>query len=216
MNKVVIFDLDGTLTNTIKSIQFCANSALKEHGLQTFPAALYKYFVGNGVEELIRRALEAAGDKELVNYQRVYDSYQNYFEEYSLYEVTVYDGIQELLEELKSAGIYLAVYTNKPHDKAVRVVDEIFGKGYFDLIVGAHSGKKNKPDPNGIYYIANTLDIDLSDVIYLGDTDTDMMTGKNAGVCTLGVLWGFREYDELKKYNPDGIISFPSQMLKFL
>ena len=214
--KAVIFDLDGTLTNTLKSIWKSANLALADVGLPTFEVDRYRYFVGDGVDELVRRALVANGDEELVCFEQVRERYLYHFEKYVNYEVKPYDGICELLAALKERGILMAVNSNKPHERTVEVVEEIFGKGTFDMLVGQCEERARKPAPDGVLYIMDKLQLTSDEVVYLGDTCVDMQTGKSAGVYTLGALWGFRDRQELEENHADAIIEHPMEVLDYI
>ncbi len=215
MKKVVIFDLDGTLSDSITSIQYSADLALVPLGYGPFSVEQYKYFVGDGAANLIKRCLQAGGDRELVHFEEAIARYREIFRENCMYRVKPYDGIVELLTELKARGMKLTVLSNKPHQEAVNVVEELFGKGYFDVIMGQMPGGPIKPDPVGVYQILEQLCLKTDDVIYLGDTGTDMATGKNAGVFTVGALWGFRERKELEDGGADAIIGHPLELLAF-
>ena len=136
MKKAVLFDLDGTLANTITSIAHCANQALNRFGLPSFTEEEYKLFVGNGADVLIRRALAAAGDREMVHFDEAYEEYRRLFREGCMYQVRPYEGIVPLLERLKESGAKIAVLSNKPHENSVYVVESLFGKGYFDCVCG--------------------------------------------------------------------------------
>lgn len=216
MKKAVIFDLDGTLTNTLKSLWKSTNMALATAGLPPHEIDSYKYFAGNGAKELIRKSLIADGDTELVHFDSVMEAYNRIFEEYCMYEVKPYDGIRELLKALKEKGLHLAVNSNKPQPRTVDVVEEIFGKDMFDLLVGQCEERRRKPAPDGVNYILEQLDLDKADVLYIGDTCTDMQTGKSAGVFTMGALWGFRDRQELVENHADAIIEKPLELLQYI
>ncbi len=216
MKKAVIFDLDGTLTNTLKSLWKSTNMALATAGLPPHEIDSYKYFAGNGAKELIRKSLIADGDTELVHFDSVMEAYNRIFEEYCMYEVKPYDGIRELLKALKEKGLHLAVNSNKPQPRTVDVVEEIFGKDMFDLLVGQCEERRRKPAPDGVNYILEQLDLDKADVLYIGDTCTDMQTGKSAGVFTVGALWGFRDRQELVENHADAIIEKPLELLQYI
>lgn len=168
--KAVIFDLDGTLTDTLKSIWKSANLALADVGLPPFDIDRYRYFVGDGAAELVKRALIADGDKELVLFDKMSESYRKHFEKYVNYEVRPYEGIRELLHALKEKGILLAVNSNKPQDRTVNVIEENFGKGTFDILVGQSDERARKPAPDGVFHIMERLGLMKDEVIYLGDT----------------------------------------------
>lgn len=214
--KAVIFDLDGTLTDTLKSIWKSANLALEDAGLLPIELDRYRYFVGDGAEELLKRALVADGDTELSCLPRVRESYRKHFKKYVNYEVKPYDGILELLSALKERGILLAVNSNKPHDRAVDVVETIFGRNTFQMIVGQCGERERKPAPDGVFYIMEQLKLSKEEVIYLGDTCVDMKTGKSAGVFTVGALWGFRDRQELEENHADAVIGHPMELMDYL
>lgn len=216
MKKAVIFDLDGTLTNTLKSLWKSTNMALATAGLPPHEIDSYKYFAGNGAKELIRKSLIADGDTELVHFDSVMEAYNRIFEEYCMYEVKPYDGIPELLKALKEKGLHLAVNSNKPQPRTVDVVEEIFGKDMFDLLVGQCEERRRKPAPDGVNYILEQLHLNKEDVLYIGDTCTDMQTGKSAGVFTVGALWGFRDRQELVENHADAIIEKPLELLQYI
>ena len=121
-----------------------------------------------------------------------------------------YDGIPELLEKAKKLGIKIGVVTNKPHAQAVAAVEHVFGKGYFDIIVGEKEGTPKKPDPTMALIAAKELGAAPEECLYFGDTNTDMKTGKAAGMTTVAVLWGFRGREELEQYDPDYMIETPA------
>lgn len=214
--KAVIFDLDGTLTDTLKSIWKSANLALADVGLPPFEADRYRYFVGDGAEELVKRALIADGDTKLVHLKQMRESYRRHFEKYVNYEVKPYDGILELLKNLKERNILLAVNSNKPHERTIDVVEGIFGRETFDILAGQCDSRKRKPAPDGIFYIMEQLKLAKEDIIYLGDTCVDMKTGKSAEVFTVGALWGFRDRQELEENHADAIIAHPMELLHYL
>ncbi|MCM1159794.1 MAG: HAD family hydrolase [Roseburia sp.] len=216
MKKLVIFDLDGTLTDSLKSIQYSTNLTIQEFGYAPIPLEPFRYFVGDGAGELIKRALRFSGDKELVHYEKAMERYRQVFKEHCMYEVKPYDGILELLGALKEQGIFLAVNSNKPHERTVDVIEQIFGKDCFHMLAGQVPERKRKPDPAGIFHITHSMGINIADVIYIGDTCTDMQTGKNAGVFTVGALWGFRDRKELEENKADVIIEKPMELMKYL
>ena len=214
--KVAVFDLDGTLSDSIASMKYCADRALAVCGYGPFPESDYKYFVGDGAANLTKRALTASGDKELVHFEEVFKAYKEYFAVDCMYEVKPYEGIPELITALKEKGIRLAVLSNKPHLQTIDVIETLFGADCFDVIQGQQDGIPIKPDPSGVFEIMKKLNVTADEILYLGDTATDMKTGKGAGAYTLGVLWGFRERRELEDANADAIISHPLEALQYL
>lgn len=216
MKKAVIFDLDGTLSDSIASIKYCGDKALGAFGYGPFTEQQYKYFVGDGAANLIRRALAAGGDTELVHFQEVFALYREIFRENCMYQVKPYEGIPELIEGLKEKGIKIAVLSNKPHVETVNVIETLFGEGCFDSIQGQKENVAIKPSPEGVFQILKALELTAEEILYLGDTATDMKTGKSAGAFTVGALWGFRDRAELEEGGADVIIEHPLQVLKLL
>ena len=233
MIKACIFDLDGTLSDTVTSIAFSANNSLKKEGLIELPKDNFKYYAGNGAGELVRRYLKDT-KREIVpgielnkgalthdpknenDFQYYLDSYMSEFSKYCMYEVKPYAGITELLDELKKRGIKLAVLSNKPDEQTKEVVADLFGTGFFDRVYGHRPSVERKPSPVGALQIASELSVKPEECMYFGDTDTDMQTGKNAGMLTVGVLWGFRDRDELQENGADIIISTPREIMEYI
>lgn len=216
MKKAVIFDLDGTLADTIASITYCGNLALSRFGLSSFGEEDYKHFVGDGAAMLVRRALLAAGDERLEHFDEVYEAYLEIFAKDCMYQVKPYEGICALLEELKRLSVRIAVLSNKPDRDSLRVVEALFGKGYFDFVQGQRADIPRKPDPAGVYRIMEAFGLSAGDFLYVGDSGVDMKTGRAAGIFTVGVLWGFRDRKELVENGADAVISKPLELLSHL
>lgn len=216
MKKLVIFDLDGTLTNTLKSIQKSANMALEAFGFAPYEVDRYRYFVGNGSAELIRQCLIHDGDEKLSHFEEVMCKYEEVFEKYCMYEVKPYEGILELIVALKERGFLLAVNSNKPQAQTEDVISSVFGNDVFDMVVGQVDERPRKPAPDGVKFILSKLGVTQNEAVYLGDTSIDMQTGKSAGLFTVGALWGFRDREELEEYHADAIIATPIELLSYL
>ncbi len=216
MKRAVIFDLDGTLSDSIASIKYCGDRSMEPFGFGPFSVEQYKYFIGDGAANLVKRALAAGGDVELVHFKEAFELYKKYFAADCMYGVKPYGGIKELLAALKERGVKIAVLSNKPHAETIRVVEELFGEGYFDAMQGQQEGMEIKPSPAGALRIMEQLHVAPEEVLYLGDTATDMKTGKSAGAFTLGALWGFRERKELEEGGADAIIGHPGELLEYL
>ena len=216
MKKAVIFDLDGTLSDSINSIKYCGDRALAPFGIGPFETKQYCYFVGDGAANLVKRALIAGGDEELVHFEEAFALYKEIFRDNCMYQVKPYDGIRELLAKLKEAGVKIAVLSNKPHLETIRVIETLFGKDYFDVIQGQKEGVAIKPSPEGAFQVLEQLNLTAEEILYLGDTATDMKTGKGAGAFTVGALWGFRERRELEESHADAIIGHPLELLEYL
>lgn len=216
MYKACIFDLDGTLLNTIHALTKSVNQMLEYFHYPPIDDVLCKQFVGEGYKKLVERALKHGGDSELVHYEEALQVYQQVFEGCCMYKVAPYDGIKQLLERLKQQGIKTAVLSNKPHDRTVDNIEGIFGKGYFDCVYGQREGIKRKPDPEGALLEAEEMDVKPEECLYIGDTSTDMQTGIAAGMDTVGVLWGFRSRDELEAFHPCLLAKTPEDIDSFL
>ncbi len=215
MKKLVIFDLDGTLVDSIGSIASACNEALVKNGLEERTIEEYKYFAGDGALELVKRAVYASGDTDYQKLERVYGVYKDIFVKDCTRGVKPFENINRLLQELKNKNIKLAILSNKPHERMLYVVEKIFGNNIFDMVLGYKNEKTKKPSPYGALLIADNLNIDPKDCIYVGDTDTDMQTGINAGMYTVGVTWGFREKQELIDNKANNIIDNPMDLLNY-
>lgn len=216
MIKACIFDLDGTLADTIESIAWSCNEALAVCGLGPLPVKDYQYYAGDGAKVLVERALKAAGDSQLKHFEKVYDVYSEFFRKDCTYKVSVFDGMFEALEAMKQKGIRLAVLSNKPHDRAVDVVNKLFGENYFDMVQGQTDSIPRKPSPAGALKIAEKFGVRPDQCMYVGDTNTDMQTGNAAGMYTIGVLWGFRTREELEENHAHDIAEHPAQLVSLL
>ncbi len=214
--KVCIFDLDGTLTNTINAIAHFGNLALTTFGFRPIPTEDYKHYVGDGRTVLIHRMLNSQNADTEENFEKVCRVYDENYEADPLYDTDAYDGIRPLLTELKSRGIRTAVCSNKPDNVAKDVILKIFGDGVFDAVSGVIDGFPTKPEPYTALKITEKLGVTSSDCVFIGDTNVDIRTGKNAGMTTIGVLWGFRDRAELTEAGADYIISHPSEILNII
>lgn len=212
MYQCCIFDLDGTIINTIHSLSYTVSLTMGKYGYGPVDETHMKIFVGDGYKKLVERALIYCGDKNLVHYEDALDVYNTNFKKYCLYQVEPYDGMMEFLNFLKSGGIKIGVVTNKGHERAVECVEAVYGAGFFDLITGEGNGVKCKPDPSGVLMTAKKLGVAPETCLYFGDTNTDMKTGFNAGMDTVGVTWGFRDRTELESYHPKYIINHPDEI----
>ena len=211
--KAVIFDLDGTLTDSLESIAYCTNRSIGKFGFPPFEKERYKYFVGDGAAELVKRVLIADGDTDLAYYDKAKAEYDKNFEEDCMRGVVPYKGIPETIQALKERGVKIAVCSNKPHERTLDVIYQVFGKETFDMVQGQTPSIERKPSPESVFHIARTLGINMQDIVYVGDTSTDMKTGKSAGAFTVGVLWGFRDREELEEHHADMIIEKPCELL---
>lgn len=208
--KAVIFDLDGTLTNTLEDIANAMNRSLRLHGLPVFPVDEYRYLVGDGVRKLAERACR--GRTELEDSVRA--TYQAYYQEHTQVMTKPYDGITDMLAGLRKNGLRLAVLSNKPHADTCRVVEHYFPEIDFEVVRGQMEGVPVKPDPSGALAIARAMGLESCEFLYLGDTGTDMRCAVNAGMRPVGVLWGFRQAEELLAYGAEILLEHPSQIFR--
>ena len=216
MYKACIFDLDGTLTDTLESLTYSVNETLKELKLKKITQEQCRSFVGNGARCLIERALVAGGDLEKSQMEPAMEIYGRIFGENCTYHVTAYEGITDMLDQLKGRGIKTAVLSNKPHQQSVDVVAEILGKERFSCVNGQREGVEKKPDPAGVFEIMQFLGATKEECLYIGDSEVDMETAKRAGLVSVGVSWGFRGRDILQNAGADYIIDKPCELLKLV
>ncbi|MBQ3601082.1 MAG: HAD family hydrolase [Lachnospiraceae bacterium] len=213
MFRAILLDLDGTLADSLESLAISCNEALKECGLSPHPKEAYKKFAGDGPPTLVERAITASGDIEKKYYEKVLHGYQEKLKDYKNYKIDTFHGMHEALQKIKDAGGKLIVITNKPQERAEEVVAELFGEGYFDLVVGYSEKFPRKPSPDSTKYAMEYFGLQPNACMYVGDTDVDMKTGKGAGAYTVGVLWGFREKEELEVNGADIIIKNPLELV---
>ncbi len=214
MFRYAIFDLDGTLLNTVNALWVSVNLTLAELGYGPITRDQVKIFIGDGYQLLMKRALASFGEEALDCYEESLPLYLKNFSVHSMDGVVPYDGIPELLEGLKLRGLKLAVFSNKPDAQAISNIETVFGPGYFDCVAGERSDVPKKPDPAGVFRILDEFGETPDGGLYFGDTNTDMKTGLAAGLTTVGVLWGFRDRAELEEFHPQYIISKPEEVFE--
>ena len=212
MIRAVLFDLDGTLTDTIDDISDAMNRSLRLHGLPEWTVAEYCYLVGDGAKTLAQRAVRDRQDLAL----SVQTEYQAYYQEHTRVKSKPYDGIPEMLRAMVEKGYPLAVFSNKPDADTKNVVSHFFPDIPFAVVRGQLEGVPVKPDPMGALAVAQSLGVRPEEVLYLGDTATDMRCAVNAGMQPVGVLWGFRKRDELEESGAKWIIAHPMEALALL
>ncbi len=210
---LVIFDLDGTLLNTIADLAAAANYALEQAGYPTHSSEAYPYFVGNGVSKLLERVLpEDMRSAENVEKLRVY--FKEYYGANMTRHTRPYEGIQDLLSALRERGINVAVASNKYQTAVDKLVRHYFPTIEWAAIEGQKEGVPVKPDPSIVFEILSKCPTPKSQVLYVGDSGVDMDTARRAGVTSIGVTWGFRPEKELRSHFADNIVSAPQQILE--
>lgn len=213
--QAILFDLDGTLLDTLADIANATNAALIRLGFPTHPRDAYRYFLGGGMDYLVRRAIpEGFNDTETLKkcHEAIIDEYRSRWAQ----NTRPYPGIAELLAELDKRGIVKAVLSNKPDDFTKRTVEKLLSDSHFDIIRGAKPEVPLKPDPTSATQIAAELDLPAGRFIYLGDSDTDMQTARAAGMFGAGALWGFRTAEELSAYGAQVLLKAPQEVLNLL
>ena len=211
MVKLCIFDMDGTLVDTIDTIAYFGNMTLQNFGIETIPTEKYKILVGNGSRVLIERMLESCG-VEMDNIDEIHQWYMNKYDNDFMYLTKVYNGIIPMLKRLKEQGVKTAILSNKDDLTAKKVAVDLFEEGLIDLCLGAREGKALKPDPESVFEIVEDFGVARAECLYIGDTATDIETAKNAGLYSVGVLWGFRDEEELRGAGADMIVDDPAKI----
>ncbi len=213
--KAVVFDLDGTLLDTLEDLANAMNHTLEDRGFPTHPVKAYRHFVGNGAAKLVARALPPENQgRELVA-----DCVKAFLDEYDRNwnrKTGLYEGVAELLDALTLNQTPMAVFTNKPHDFAKLCVQEFLSKWQFEPMFGQREGYPMKPDPAVPNEIARMLGIPPEHFLYLGDSDTDMKTAINAKMFPVGALWGFRSEKELLESGAAAMIRHPTDLLQWV
>lgn len=213
MKEAVIFDLDGTLLNTLADLQAATNAALALRGLPTRTIEEVRNFVGNGIRNLIKRAMpEGSTDEEI---DSALADFKAYYADHLHDRTTPYDGIPELIAELKGRGIRLAVLSNKV-DSASRTLAQHFFPDTFDEIFGERTGIPRKPDPTSCRLVMDALGVSAQETLYVGDSGVDMQTAKNASLYAVGVTWGFRTREILTENGADALVDEPKAILNYI
>lgn len=207
-----IFDLDGTILNTVPALQRSMNLTLKEFGLPGISEEEVKRFVGNGSRNYVIRSLRRFGKEDPALTETVYRRYLEVFDGNSTFGIRPYEGMPEALKALKERGILLAVLSNKPQKQVEDNIRTCYGERLFAQVRGELPGVPLKPDPASLKKLLSGLGLAPEKCLYFGDTATDMETGTAAGLITIGVLWGYREREELEAWHPAGIVRKPEEI----
>lgn len=215
MKKLVIFDLDGTLLNTIADLAHSTNYALNKLGYPTHEIEKYNFMVGNGIDKLFERALPE-GEKSKENVLRVRKEFVPYYDIHNADDSRPYPGIPELLSYLQDAGIQIAVASNKYQVATQKLIDHYFPEIHFTAVFGQREGIKVKPDPTVVFDILEVAKVTKEEVLYVGDSGVDMQTAANAGVTVCGVTWGFRPRAELEEFSPQYIVDTAEEIKRLI
>lgn len=213
MKQLVIFDLDGTLLNTIADLGNASNHALLESGYSIHPLSAYNYMVGNGVRKLLERA---EPDADSATIDKMLHDFREYYDNHCTDLTEPYPGIPELLENLTARGVSLAVTSNKYQKAAEKIVRHFFPEIPFVAILGEIPERPKKPDPSIVFAVLSEHPCPKNDVLYVGDSAIDMETARRACVESVGVTWGFRPVSELKAAYADHIVADPAEILELV
>lgn len=213
--KAILFDLDGTLLDTLKDIGDAANRVLAGKGFPTHELNAYRYFVGDGTAMLIRRALLEENRNDDVIRACLTEFLEDYGRNWNV-KTKPYEGIPEMLDALNDRGLKMAILSNKPHEFTKQCATELLSNWNFDVVIGQRDGAPPKPDPAGALEVAKRLNIPPADFLYIGDSGVDMKTAVASGMFPVGVLWGFRSMGELKDNGSLALVAHPSEILSLL
>ena len=212
--KLLIFDLDGTLVNSLEDLGESANAALAQEGFPIHPIPAYRFFVGGGIPRLIQRIVPPGTPKPQL--ERVHRAFSRTYEGRCLEKTRPYPGILPLLEELSRRGIAAGVFSNKDHAFTCRIVSALFPGNPFAFVQGMEPGMPKKPDPAGVLPHLARLSARPGECVYLGDSGVDMRTAAQGGFLPVGVLWGFRDREELLENGAKHLIHTPQEVLPLL
>lgn len=212
--KAFIFDLDGTLLNSLIDISESVNLILSQYNLPQHSIDAYKYFVGNGIKVLAEKSLPE--DFDMNHFPDFLSKVEKEYMSRQTLKTHPYNGIMEMLKELNNRNIPISILSNKPHEFTEIVVDHFFLEVEFKYIFGAREDVPRKPNPASVYEIINLIGLPKSEFAFVGDTATDIQTGLNAGLDSIGVSWGFRTINELEETGATSIINNPTELLDFV
>jgi phosphoglycolate phosphatase len=213
--RAVLFDLDGTLLDTLQDLADSSNLVLRQLGFPEHPIASYKRFVGDGIAELARRVLPE-GNRDEATLAHCLSAIRSEYNRRWADQTRPYEGIPDLLDALTARCLPLAILSNKPHEMTAVVVERFLSRWRFAVVLGAKTSVPMKPDPTAALDIAQRLVVQPGQILFLGDTGTDMRTARAAGMVAVGVLWGFRTADELRENGATRLLENPLELLELL
>ena len=214
--QAAVFDLDGTLVDSLADLADAANAMLASYRFRTHDVGAYRYFVGDGSRKLIERILPKERSRDAAFVDEAMARYKDCYAERLLHQTKPYDGIPEMLEELRRRNIPMAICTNKQQSAADAIVEALFPKNMFQEVIGDRRGLPRKPDPQKVLHIARRMGVSPASTAYFGDTAVDMDTAHNAGTLAVGVLWGFRPQQELTEHGAQILLSHPRELFQKL
>ena len=213
MIDTIIFDLDGTLLNTLEDLKDSVNYALSKQGFPLRNLTEIRSFVGNGIRLLMERAVPENTPAE--TFEICFKDFCDYYKIHMEDKTAPYDGINDMLTNIKKEGFKTAIVTNKADFAAQDLCKRMFGAN-IDFVVGSSDDRPNKPAPDGVYYALEQLDSAIENTIFVGDADTDILTAKNAGLPSIGVLWGFRDREVIEEAGAEYIVESVNDLEKLL
>lgn len=214
MIKGIVFDLDGTLLNTLEDLKDCCNAALEKYGLPTHELDEYRYFVGMGIRKLIENAISVPTEKETVD--QVYEDFNRRYKDNCMNKTAPYPGILEMLDQLKKMDVKMGLVSNKAHAFTLEIVDIMFPGKYFDVVFGKMEGVPAKPDATAVLKQLEMMKLTREETVYIGDSNIDVLTARNSSLRCIGVTWGFRDEAELVEYGADFIARTPEDIVRII
>ena len=211
--KSVVFDLDGTLLDTLGDLRDSVNFALRKNNLTERTTEEIRSFVGNGIRCLIELSVPENTSIEIID--KCFQDFKEYYKDHSAILTRPYDGIVDIIQELKSEGVKIAVVSNKA-DFAVKALMEDYFSGLYDCAYGERAGVPRKPEPDGVFVAINEMGAEIKDTVYIGDSEVDVVTSKNAKLPCIAVTWGFRDKKVLERLNPEYIVDSPNDILSII
>ena len=212
MKNAAVFDMDGTILNTLDDLMDSTNFALKNNGLKERSLEEIRFFVGNGIQKLIERAVPQGTSKEV--FEKVFADFKSHYKIHCADKTSYYDGIPSVIQTLRKMGVKTAVVSNKV-DFAVQELVEVYFKGLFDVALGEKTGVSKKPSPDMVNVALSVLGVEKEAAFYIGDSDVDFETAKNSSLDFIGVSWGFRGRKFLENLGAKNIIDSPEELLNF-
>lgn len=213
--EAVVFDLDGTLIDSLDDLADSVNQALVMNGFPARGNGCFRYFIGSGAATMVAKALPGdARDEKTV--EKCLGDFNSIYSESFNVKTKLYDGIPDLLDEISQRGMKKAILTNKPHTFTEKYVKDLLAEWNFEVVIGQRDEIPRKPDPSGAIRISRELGVGSSETVYLGDSGVDMITAVRAGMLPVGVLWGFRTGDELRENGARHLIETPMELIPII